>query len=288
MLPAVNPVTTYRDTQFRVIGALTAAHFMSVFGDEQPLGEILLSFNYWVALACGTLIAFGVMSVVRCATLWLDKRYDWLAQPLLRVLLQALFGWVIPSFTAFLLAALYFAAFGFNILNSLYLRIDFPVIVLLILLFNVYYFCYYLFQRKHQEQDKTETAAADKSVFIVHTTARSIPIRVEEICYICIIEGSTFLRTFGMPAIQDAYAVPETLKDMEALLDSRLFFRINRQMIVSFHAVAAFRPGKGQSLEITLQPPLHEGKAKDMPDHLQRLLTVSEERVTPFKKWMDR
>jgi hypothetical protein len=273
----------YRDTLLRVVGALAAAHFITVFGDEQPLGEILLSFNYWVALVCGGVIAFGVMTIVRYVTILLDKRYDWLEQPVPRVLLQALFGWVVPSFAAFLLAAVYFAAFGFNILHSLYLRIDFPVIVLLILLFNVCYFCCYLYLHRNTGQAE---AATDKSVFIVHTPARSIPIRVEHICYVYIIGGNTFVRTTDMVSLQDAYAVPETLKEIEALLDNARFFRTCRQMLVGFHAVAAFRPGKGQSLELILRPPLHDGK--DIPEHLRRLLTVSEDRVALFKQWMDR
>lgn len=280
-------VSGYKDGIFRVVAAVVAAHFIAIFGYEESVFEIMLQLNYWVALFFGFWIALGVVTLVYKATVWLDKRYDWLDALLYRTVLQILMGWISPSLLAFLMAAGYFALFGFNILDSQYMEIDFPVIVLLILLLNVYYLCYYFYLRWKVQATLPGSKHA-KSVYIVHTPVRSIPIRAENICYVYIQNGSTFLRTFEMPSSQDAYTIPETLKEMETILDGRQFFRINRQMLVSTLAVVSFASGKGQGLELNIHPPLQDHPGQQMSDEQKRLLSVSEERVALFRKWMDR
>lgn len=283
------PAILYNDRLFRIMGSLVAAHFITVFGDEASLFEILLSPYYYLALVCGTGIAYIVITTVRYVTILLDRKFDWMQQTLVRILMQVLMGWAIPSIVAFLLAAIYFASFGHNILHTLYIRIDFPVIVLLILVINLYYFCYYLVQhRQEQIQDKPELnpeAKSGKTIIIIHTPTKSIPIKLENICYVYILQGSTFIRTFDMAALQDSYLVNETLKEMEEMLDPRMFFRTNRQMIVQITAIVSFRQGKNQTLELTLTPTLHQEGA-DIPDSVSKLITVTEDRVSKFKKWI--
>lgn len=281
---------SYRDRTFRIIAALLAAHFMTVFGYEQPVAEIMLQRNYWVALIFGTLIAYCGITIVYHITVRLDRHYGWYTRTVARTGLQVLLGWMVPSVCMFLLAAGYFALFGFNILESDYMKLDFPVIVLLLLLMNAYYICYYFYLYGRQPGTVPEGAVnnGQRERFIVRTPLRSIPVRVQDICYIYILDGTVFLRTSDMADLQEAYPLPETLKEMEALLDAAMFFRINRKMIVSFDAVDAFRPGRNQTLELSLTPPLSGGQADTLPAELGRLHIVSEDRVADFRQWMER
>lgn len=140
----------YKDRTFRLAVAVLGAHFLTVFGYEAPVAQIMLQRNYWVAMVFGTLIAFSGITLVYKMTVLLDRRYDWYLRPLHRSVLQALLGWMMPSTCMFLLAAGYFAVFGFNILQSDYMKLDFPVIALLLLLMNAYYICYYFYLHSRQ------------------------------------------------------------------------------------------------------------------------------------------
>lgn len=282
----------YNDSKFRVIVSLIGSHFIAIFGYDEGMFEILLEPNYWVALLFGFGIALLGCYLVFRVTKWLDERFDWYEQTLIRASLQLLLGWVIPGMIMFLFAAGYFAFFRVNILHTVYLTLDFPVVCLLLLVMNIYYLCYYLIWHNRQLKEKmiAVPVAEDKArnIFIVHTATRSIPIKTDDIRQVFILEGNTFLRTTEMQDYQDAYLITETLKTMEELLDPALFFRVNRKMIVHIESIKAFVPGKNQILELSLSPPLYTGKPADMPVDLKKLHTVSEDRVPLFKKWMER
>lgn len=282
----------YKDKKFRLIAAILGAHFLAVFGYDEGTFEILLQLNYWVALIFGTIIGLLGLYLVYRATKWLDSRYDWFEHTLIRTSLQILLGWILPCIAMFLFAAGYFAFFRTNILETDYLKLDFPVIAILMLIMNIFYLCYYLVWHNRQLKEKViaipEAEDKARNIFIVHTATRSIPIKTDDISQVFILEGNTFLRTTEMQDYQDAYLITETLKTMEELLDPALFFRVNRKMIVHIESITSFVPGKNQTLELSLSPSLYTGKPADMPVDLKKLHTVSEDRVPLFKKWMER
>jgi hypothetical protein len=95
------------------------------------------------------------------------------------------------------------------------------------------------------------------------------------------------MRTFDMASLGQSYELGIPLKNLEDILDKRLFFRINRQMIVNFNACKFFTPGKNKTLELFPEPALYGPGAKIPAEH-KRLHIISEDRVAAFKLWMDR
>ncbi|WP_316834999.1 LytTR family DNA-binding domain-containing protein [Pedobacter nutrimenti] len=139
-------------------------------------------------------------------------------------------------------------------------------------------------ERESMEQTEPATEATYREIFIVHTTMRSIPVKIKDIASFYRANGCYYLRTVDQ-SVNDAYIIPQILKDVEKVLDPLLFFRINRKMIVSFSSCVSYRQGKGKTLELVLNP-AHvdtEDKMRVLP-----FVTVSEDRVQAFKAWMDR
>lgn len=73
------------------------------------------------------------------------------------------------------------------------------------------------------------------------------------------------------------YAIDYSLDNVEQLIDSKMFFRINRNMIVNFSAIQDIIAYSSNRLKIVII----NWAEKD-------LVLVSRERVVDFKKWMDR
>lgn len=282
------------DKKFRVIAAALGAHFMAIFGYDEGMFEILLEPNYWVALVFGFLIAlFGLYLVFR-VTKFLDKKYDWYDDTLIRVVSQVLFAWIMPCMIMFFAAAAYFAFFRTNILETDYLKLDFPVIVILMLVMNLYYLCQYLIWRNKQLKESmvlqlnAVNEQSSRSVLVVNGKSKSMPIRTEDIRQVFLLEGSSFIRTKDMKDYQEAVLTSESLKSIEEKLDPEQFFRVNRQMIIHIDSIDSFSPSKNQTLELFLNPTLFPGKRMEMPPEIKKLKIVSEDRVSSFKRWIER
>lgn len=128
------------------------------------------------------------------------------------------------------------------------------------------------------------TEATERKIFIVNTLHQSIPVRTEDICCFFRANGLYYCRTYSQ-TISQAYIIPQTLKEIEELIDPVMFFRINRRMIVRFTSCVSFRSGKGKNLELIIDPAhvdLEVGQQE------QPFVTVSEDRVKEFRAWIDR
>lgn len=123
-----------------------------------------------------------------------------------------------------------------------------------------------------------------REVFMVITPLRTIPIRMDEICSFYRANGVNFLRTYDQKA-SDAYVITQTLKEVEEQINPSQFFRINRQMMISFKSCVSFRNGKGKTLELIVEPKHvdYENKMAELP-----YVMVSEDRSQAFRVWVDR
>ena len=100
---------------------------------------------------------------------------------------------------------------------------------------------------------------------------KSIP--TSTINYFYISERCTFLCTDAAKS----YPLDYSLDKIEQLIDSKLFFRINRDFIVNFYAIQDMIAYSSSRLKIILQDRADKGE-----------IIVSRERVADFKKWIDR
>jgi DNA-binding LytR/AlgR family response regulator len=100
---------------------------------------------------------------------------------------------------------------------------------------------------------------------------KSIPVSTVNCFYIN--ERCTFLFTDAAKN----YPLDYSLDKIEQLIDSKLFFRINRDCIVNFYAIRDMISYSSSRLKIILA---------DWTEKEE--ITVSRERVSDFKKWIDR
>jgi DNA-binding LytR/AlgR family response regulator len=111
-----------------------------------------------------------------------------------------------------------------------------------------------------------------KETFIVNHRKQWLPVPVGEIaCFMR--ESVNYIYTHsGEKYVLDFV----TLEEVEELLDPKIFFRSNRQSIVSISAIATVKPHENQKLTVTLKAPL------------KIEVDVSREKAPTFKRWLDR
>lgn len=269
----------YNDLAFRIILALVAAHLIVSFGAKETFFQLLLMWDFYRSLLISFVIAFILINLVYLATVQLDKRFDWKAYTLQRVALQILFACIAPAIFAFLMATLYFAAFGMWIFNTRYLQFDFPVVCLMILFLNIYYLAFYFYRRwEFSEQRLAEgkiepiTKERGKEVIIVNKGTKNQPIPIETVSYFFHDGDYNFLRTID----REDFIIPFTLDEMQSQLNDKQFFRVNRQMIVNYNACQHFELLQYGRLELTLNPAPKES------------VIISQKRAKDFKDWISR
>ncbi|WP_433863889.1 LytR/AlgR family response regulator transcription factor [Sphingobacterium thalpophilum] len=280
----------YNDVFKRVILALVGAHFIVVYGDHEDIGKIIRHFDYYNAMVASFVIAFLVLYYIWLITRYLDARLDWFQDTNKRIAAQLALGLAPPAAIAVLLAWVYFSMYGHDIRDTPYFDSDFPVILLFIFLANIYYFLYYLvvsFWPRDSTEIKEDISKPTpqieqegslslqeqyRSVILVQTPLKSIPVRTSDIAYFFREQKQNYLRKND----GEIFEISHSLDELEASLAPAAFFRINRQMIVSFSSCKEFRPTDGPRLELGLIP------APSDP------VLVSETKVSAFKNWIIR
>lgn len=113
-----------------------------------------------------------------------------------------------------------------------------------------------------------------KQRFLVYLGDKILKIDVSDIAYFYIYEKGVYLKTFQ----NKAYAIDFSLEKLSEILDPKLFFRINRKLIVHVDAISQMTSySRGRALCV-LNP---------KPDFDLDCL-VSVERSSEFKKWLNR
>lgn len=265
------------------------AHFIVLFGVEITFFEAILKPQYYKAMAGSFPIALMLTTYVNYISGKLDRRWCWINQSLHRTLAQAVFGVLLTSFAAFMLAFVYFQMRGIHILDTLYLRIDFPMVLLLILVLNILVASRYFYVRLQsalQPATNSQIASLTRTAYpqteaslpnieqtlSVQKAGKMLAVPVSDICYITLEEEQRYVSTFS----GDRYLVPLSMDQIEKLLDARQFFRASRQAIINIGACAYYSTIEFNKLEVVTTPPMPEK------------LTISQGRARAFKDWMDR
>ncbi|MEO1450974.1 MAG: LytTR family DNA-binding domain-containing protein [Bacteroidota bacterium] len=128
-----------------------------------------------------------------------------------------------------------------------------------------------LFQGQMQQPGATESPAY-KSRFVVKQGEQLVAVPIEEILYFYAEEKVSFLRTQS----GKRYIIDFTLGELEAKVDPRLFFRVNRTYLARFESIEQMVSFSNRRLKLTLKHAAGE-----------RVL-VSREKVAEFKAWLDR
>lgn len=111
-----------------------------------------------------------------------------------------------------------------------------------------------------------------KSRFMVRIGQRILAIPVGNIAYF----SSESKLTYIVTSDNKRYPFDLPLDEVDQQLDPKIFFRINRQYIVRFSAIAEIHPYFKGRIKLKLNPDQSEE------------IVVSSERTPEFKKWLDR
>ena len=115
-----------------------------------------------------------------------------------------------------------------------------------------------------------------KSRFLIKVGVHYRSVQINEICYFYILERGTFLRTFS----GKEYPMDNSLDYIKNLVDPGKFFRINRNFLINIDAIGDILSYSSSRLQLRLSQKLQS------PD--DNYLVVSREKVTEFKKWIDK
>jgi two-component system, LytTR family, response regulator LytT len=110
-----------------------------------------------------------------------------------------------------------------------------------------------------------------KSRFMVRVGQKIVSLPVEKIAYFF----SQNKLTFVVMNDQKKYPLDQALDELIELLNPKIFFRVNRQFIVSFSSIAEIHPYFKGRIKLQLSPPGHEE------------VVISSERTPEFKQWID-
>jgi DNA-binding LytR/AlgR family response regulator len=112
-----------------------------------------------------------------------------------------------------------------------------------------------------------------KSRFLIKIGDKYRSVPVSEISHFHINERSVFLSD----QLGKDYGIDYSLEQLQTMLDSRKFFRLNRECIVNIDSITLMHSYSSSRLQLTL---------KNFEKN--ELFVVSRDKVAEFKKWIDR
>lgn len=268
----------YKDLYLRIALCLIASHILIVYGEKLSTFEMMLLQQYYYAVLSSAIIAFVIFSVIRWINIKLDSKFAWKDIPLQRVAMQFFFGLMLPAIAVFLMVAIYFKIRGYDILKTNYLRYDFMVVLMQLILINIYYVAYYFYERwSHAEKilsqmvySERDPASSAKETFMVSKASGNLILHVDEIAYFFRDGESNFVRT----GTGEDYFVNSALDEVQQQLPGEKFFRANRQLIVHRQALKGFDLLAYGKLEANLAPAF-KGE-----------VVISQKRARDFKIWL--
>lgn len=124
-----------------------------------------------------------------------------------------------------------------------------------------------------QQLQQAPAASSYKTQFVVRVGEHLKVVPLEQIAYFFSLEKATFLQT----AEGRKFVVDYTMDQLEALLDPRRFFRLNRAYLAQQAAIHDIIHYTNSRLQTVLKPAAPDAQ-----------VLVSREKVSVFKSWLDR
>jgi len=115
-----------------------------------------------------------------------------------------------------------------------------------------------------------------KNRFLIKIGLHYRSIQVNEICCFYILERATFIRTFS----GKEYPIDNSLDNLQKIVDPDKFFRINRNCLVYINAISDILSYSSSRLQLRLNEKIRSIN--------EDYLVVSRDKVTEFKKWIDK
>ncbi len=266
----------YNDWFFRLTLVLLVSVFVSTYGgtgmqdafsDPEFYGELAATFVFTTLLA----------EWINFVTCRLDRVYDWERKGGVRLVLQVSLGIVIPAVAEVFLAVMWFRMIGTDIRETNFIQYAFPLIVMLIAIFNMYYFTHYVYlqwKKKEEKRPGTVTDASSAGEIPVYFGGNIQYLPATDILYAYRQGKYNYVKTSRQG---ESYVISLPLDELEKRLDSLLFFRLNRQIIAHRTCCRGYIPAGYGKLQVDLSPPLP----------VEQPVLVSQKRAGAFREWID-
>ena len=275
---------TLKDLLWLVLFSLFAGHYLVSNREAEYFWQLWLMKSYYPALLGSFMIAFFVCFVVFFIDRCLNLAWPWLQDFYRRLLKQLQFGVALPLCLLLLLVWLYFGIRGQAFDFGAYMRVDFGVSALLIVLLNVFYLCRYLFERL-----KIYYQPAEGGFFEVEE--EQLPTKREHTVDFSVLSKMVYIYHSNRVnwAINEAGEMIDTgllMDELEVLLPKGDFFRVQKGFIV--HRDSIWQPIRASShrLLLYLNTPCHKALPfTEVEGHQRNYVVVSQRKVAAYKQW---
>lgn len=275
----------YKDFWVKIFGSLLGSQLIDALNREESYFERFTTSYFYTDLLGGFLIALVLWQIVRWITIYLDKRYNWMQQPVQRLSLQVFMGIVLPSFLSFLMTLVFMRlAYNQDIFQTNWLYNEFYAVILIIVLVNLVYFTWWLFLYLQESSIPTSVKEADvhNNAAIKLTDALTEPsIEVtragkvillphHQVAYAYLNDNYCYIKLWN----GESYVTTYTLDEVYRVLSLGSFFRANRQILISRKSCVAYQSIENGKIELELNPAFRQP------------VVVSQKRAKDFRKWI--
>jgi hypothetical protein len=117
--------------------AIFASHLIASLGSTGSTVELINMTGYGYALLTGTIVALSILYILPFVNIYLNKHFPWKSVIVKRIILQFLFGIVLPFILVMVLITGYYWIAGIWIMNTGWLTHCSTAIILMLFLVNI-------------------------------------------------------------------------------------------------------------------------------------------------------
>ncbi|MBT2621932.1 LytTR family DNA-binding domain-containing protein [Chryseobacterium sp. ISL-6] len=275
----------YNNRKLRIGAALVASVYIVLHGRLHLFLKAITSMGFYVAVAASFVSAMLLTYLVHKITIWLDKHYNWRSKPVKRSLFQLVCGIIMPSILDVALMSIYFKVLGENIFQNDFFLVDFPIIVALITILNLYYLIHFLLLTEPKnlvsDQDEINNVSEGNNapILTIQYSGQNIVLEVSTDVLFFYRSGRL---TKVVTITGNEYPTNYSLVYLAERFQSANFSRINRSVIINRNVVTGYVPGvKRDTIQVNFKPQYYEAIQNKDRD----LFRVTKENIVDFKSF---
>ena len=272
----------------RIILAFLSAFFVVLNGRWNQIDEALHSARFYNAMTLSFTVAYVILSIIHISNRVLDQRFAWKPNPdkpawkqwafYVRSLLQFSCGLVIPAALDILVFGIYFEAIGRDFWTSGFLNIDFPWVVIFIVILNVIYIAFGVTSKQTGTvtHDEEKISPVEHILTIEHNSIHvNLQLTQDVLCFIkdgryvkvLSTHGSTYVHNEPLNVLEDRYAADN-------------FVRINRAVIINIGCIKGYKASQRKQYVDLIFKPIYLDYIEGLD---VELFVVTRDRASYFK-----
>jgi len=267
----------------RYVAAILVGIYVVIEGQRKPIWKLIFDPNVYIAIIFSIAIGLLIISFIHCVTVLLDGYLKWEQNFNKRLAWQLLLCTLLPMVMDFYLVKFFFWLFKFDFEASGYIISEFPLVKLLIYGMNGFYLFTYLkkldahveLQPLIPAEIETDQIETNKETVQIFKGARGSNFR-----HFHLKDLQGFKRESGTAKVwlndDTIWFMDYKTDEFEQLIQSKDFFKINRNVIISFNSIESYK-NKGKVGEVILKPGVK----------FDGSLLISRDQYATFKKAME-